>query len=120
MSKPIISRLGLLLEFVLVAALCCLWLQPSLADEPRTVKDVCGAEIRAVCAWRFTPDAILSCVKEKRAEISPVCQGFWETARGCQAEIESICGGLNPFTIKGCIAREQHRFSDACRDSFDL
>jgi len=31
-----------------------------------------------------------------------------------------LCGDLNPFTIRNCIAEHRHRFSETCRAMFDL
>lgn len=98
-------------------------LQAALAAAPSdAVKQVCGAEIRSLCLrpWSFTPDAIASCVEENRAQLSLECQGFWETAHMCQLEMAQVCGGLNPLTIKGCLANSKQEFSPTCQETLDL
>jgi len=83
-----------------------------------TAGQACGQEIRSLCPWRFTPDAISSCVEENRADLSVACQAFWDTANQCQAEMRVVCGGLNPFTIRACIAERRNQFSQSCRAIF--
>jgi len=100
-----------------------LLLQAPLAAAPsEAVKQVCGAQIRSLCLrpWRFTPDAIASCVAQNRMQLSLECQGFWETAHMCQLEMAQVCGGLNPLTIKGCLANSRQAFSPVCQETLGL
>lgn len=86
------------------------------------VKEQCGAEIRSLCLrpWRLTPNSIATCVAENRADLSPVCQGFWDTAHACQLEMQTICGGLFPLTIRSCLSTSQAQFSQLCQNVLDL
>lgn len=91
----------------------------AIAQSPAaTTGQACGQEIRSLCPWRFTPDTISSCVEENRADLSVTCQAFWDTANQCQAEMRVVCGGLNPFTIRACIAGRRNQFSQSCRAIF--
>lgn len=86
------------------------------------VKEQCGAEIRSLCLrpWRLTPGSIASCVAEHRENLSPVCQSFWDTAHACQLEMQTICGGLFPLTIRRCLSTSQAQFSPLCQKVLDL
>lgn len=86
------------------------------------VKEQCGAEIRSLCLrpWRLTPSSIASCVAEHRENLSPACQSFWDTAHACQLEMQTICGGLFPLTIKRCLSTSQAQFSQLCQQVLDL
>jgi hypothetical protein len=103
-----------------IAALLAFGQAAIAQSDAHAVGQDCGRQIRSVCPWRFTPDAISSCVDENRASLSTTCQGFWDTANQCRAEMHMLCGDLNPFTIRNCIAEHRHRFSETCRAMFDL
>jgi hypothetical protein len=38
----------------------------------------------------------------------------------CQREIQNVCGGINPLTIKSCLRNSIHQFSATCQETFDL
>lgn len=82
-------------------------------------KKMCSSEMRSRCLrpWRFTPAGIMKCVDSNRQNFSPACQGFLDTAKTCQAEMKVVCGGLNPFKIKSCLANSGPKFSDLCRQT---
>jgi hypothetical protein len=83
------------------------------------IKKMCRSEMRSRCLrpWRFTPAGIMKCGDDNREKFSPACQGFLKTAKTCQAEMKAVCGGLNPFKIKSCLANSGAKFSDLCRQT---
>jgi hypothetical protein len=70
------------------------------------IKKMCSSQMRSRCLkpWQSTPAGIMKCVDKNREKFSPVCQGFLDTAKTCQAEMMVVCGGFNPFKIKSCLA----------------
>jgi hypothetical protein len=116
-GKPYLPRLTLLMIGILALSQVAI-----AAPLSPAVKEACGAELRSLCLrpWRLTPDSISSCVEENRSKLSPACQAFWETARLCQLEMKTICGGLFPLTIKRCLAHSGDKFSKACRETLNI
>jgi hypothetical protein len=124
MSVPYNRTAGRLRRLTLLVAMAMLvssQVANAAALSP-AVKQACGAELRSLCLrpWRLTPDAISQCVEDNRLKLSPVCQGFWETARLCQLEMKNVCGGLSPLTIKRCLAQSGAEFSATCRETMNL
>ena len=118
LPKMILARRSLL-----IAAIICVSGPIAVAAAPSpAVKKACGAEMRSLCLrpWRFTPDAISICVEENRSKLSFACQEFWDAARKCQVEMKNVCGGLNPFTIKSCLANSADKFSESCRQTLGI
>lgn len=109
-------------RFAAAIAPLLLMSEPAVASS-QAERKICGREIRSVCPWRPwrpTPNDITTCVEKKRVRLSPNCQRFWDTANMCQAEIRTVCGGLNPFTLRGCLKKRREEFSQVCQASFDL
>jgi hypothetical protein len=104
-----------------VAAVLTSWPVMAATAPSPAVKKACGAELRSMCLrpWRLTPESIASCAEENRAQLSPMCQTFWDTARMCQLEMKTVCGSLSPLTVKRCLADSRDRFSATCRETLN-
>ena len=109
---------GVLVSLMIGGVVC----QAASAAPSPAVKEQCGAEIRSLCLrpWRITPGSIADCVAENRSDLTPVCQTFWDDAHRCQLEMQSVCGGLFPLTIKSCLSNSRAQFSPFCQDVLDL
>lgn len=108
---------------LILASFVAISSQAAMADAPSpAVKKACGAEIRSLCVrpWRLSPDGISQCARRNRDKLTPECQIFWDTAQMCQSEMKTICGGINPLTIKSCLGKSVQRFSTTCQKTLDL
>lgn len=83
------------------------------ADAP---KGACRDDAKKFCA-SVQPGGgrVMTCLKEKQAELSPACQTTLPVMERCAQEVKSACGAAGKRGMRECLRSQPDKISPECR-----